>query len=245
MSYNVSGYNHLPFNLSGFSGNIIYVNGEGFENVNSLAGVGRDYYLFVISAERVLVKLEATRLILPQLPSDPEREPREAIGFMYDIIGQYWFTVSGSESISSETDFSAAIFIENAAHVEEVKQKSSISCIRCFEGESEEQVSLASAEFCAETYIYPPEGRELVSAVTSVEAIDEIVCTLNVTVKPGERLIMNSDTYLVLLNGENVIEVHEGEWFDKLTRQTVGYSIKANAGQESLTARVMYTEKYL
>lgn len=243
MSYNASRYNLAPYNLSRASGNYIFVQGEGYENIRGYIGVGQDIYLFVVSAEHVYTDLRPTRLILPVLPTDPEREPRERIGYLVDPIGQYWIAASGSESVSCVNDSSAVIFI-GCEISETIKNKIRISAIRNIQGSISEKIG-AEAEAHAEFYMYPEESRELVSAVTAVEAVDELSCTLNVTIAPGERLIMNSDTYLVLLNGENVIEVHEGDWFDSLTRQTIGFSIKTNTGQENLSARIMYTERYL
>lgn len=90
-----------------------------------------------------------------------------------------------------------------------------------------------------------PDGYELVSASANLEAVDMKTAVLTVTLKPGERLIIDASTYNVLLNGKNAIEIHSGDWIDELNRETQSIVITAASGVGNLSASILYTERYL
>lgn len=86
---------------------------------------------------------------------------------------------------------------------------------------------------------------ELMSASASLEAIDIEVCEINVTLQPGDRLIVDANDYAAWLNNEIALDNVQGEWIDKLTRDTSSISITAASGVANLTASILYTERYL
>ena len=88
-------------------------------------------------------------------------------------------------------------------------------------------------------------GNELVSQTVDVMAIDEIVCELNLTLMPGQRLIVDASNYNVLVDGENMIHTQVGEWLDELTRETNSITITAAEGGGGLSANILYTERFL
>lgn len=89
------------------------------------------------------------------------------------------------------------------------------------------------------------EGLELVSASVSVDAFEEKVCVLTLTLKPGQRLIVDANTYNVWLDGENAVYIQSGDWIDELNRNTLELSILAASGVNNLSARVVFQERYL
>ena len=89
------------------------------------------------------------------------------------------------------------------------------------------------------------EGFELVSGNATSEAIETKVCVLNISLKPGEKLIIDADNYNVLLNGNNAIWVQSGDWIDELIRNTTEIRIDAAAGAGNINASILYTERYL
>ena len=94
--------------------------------------------------------------------------------------------------------------------------------------------------------IYPTvEMYELVDAAASLLAFDTRVCIINTTLRPGQRLIIDAATYNVLLDSENAIHLHSGEWIDELSRETTEINITARSGATSLSANILYTERYL
>ena len=67
--------------------------------------------------------------------------------------------------------------------------------------------------------------------------------TLNIVIPPGSTLIVDSDNFLVLLDGEDVISCHSGEWI--FLNRDVADIIVQNPLEANLQTKVMYTEKYL
>ena len=86
---------------------------------------------------------------------------------------------------------------------------------------------------------------ELVSESATLEAVDLHVCELNVTLQPGQRMIVDAINYNVWIDGQNANWVQAGEWIDELTRETSSISVTASAGVSELTASILYTERYL
>lgn len=89
------------------------------------------------------------------------------------------------------------------------------------------------------------ENFELVSTSASSEAIEIKVCYLNITLQPGQRLIIDATNYNVLLDGENAIHTQSGDWIDALNRMTSSLEIDAQSGRGNIEASIMYTERFL
>lgn len=89
------------------------------------------------------------------------------------------------------------------------------------------------------------EGYELISAVAGVEAVSEMTGDLQITLQPGQRLIIDAANYNILLDGENMIHTHSGDWLDNLNRDTINIQIQAASGGSGLEASILYTERYL
>ena len=86
---------------------------------------------------------------------------------------------------------------------------------------------------------------ELVNASANVETTETVVCSIDITLQPGDRLIIDAVNYNVYLNDENVVETHRGEWIDELNRDTINLEIIASSGTENLSASLVYTERFL
>lgn len=78
--------------------------------------------------------------------------------------------------------------------------------------------------------------------VTSVILENEKI-TINATIPANGRLEIDSDIFTVLLNGENALHLHSGEWLF-LDREIESISIDSGTGGE-LTGSVIYNERYL
>ena len=85
---------------------------------------------------------------------------------------------------------------------------------------------------------------ELILGSTDIEATEEMICYLNVTLKPGQELIIDAGTYNMSIDGENFIHAQSGAWLDDLNRNTQRIQIEG-VGADNLTASVLYTERYL
>ena len=65
----------------------------------------------------------------------------------------------------------------------------------------------------------------------------------DITIPPGSTLIIDSDNFVALLDGENVIDLHSGDWLE-LCRDT--YDIQIQMGQAApFEVTMIYQERYL
>ena len=80
-------------------------------------------------------------------------------------------------------------------------------------------------------------------ATVSAESLEEIILDLSVKIKPGDILIIDSDNFRVLLNGENAIKYHSGDWIDELNRKSK--SITISGGGKSLSSSIYFQELWL
>ena len=90
---------------------------------------------------------------------------------------------------------------------------------------------------------------EVISAVVEAEANEERVLALKLTLRPGDKLVIDSENYVVLMvpknGGEvNVIHTHSGDWIDALSRETRSLQVESGATRD-LSASILYTERFL
>lgn len=78
--------------------------------------------------------------------------------------------------------------------------------------------------------------------VTSVILENEKI-TINATIPANGRLEIDSDIFTVLIDGENALHLHSGEWLF-LDRDIESISIDSGTGGE-LTGSIIYNERYL
>ena len=67
--------------------------------------------------------------------------------------------------------------------------------------------------------------------------------SVTVTIPPGGELRIDSDTFRVLLNGENVLDKQSGDWL-RLSRDLLYLDIESAIGN-GLSGNLIYTERYL
>lgn len=77
----------------------------------------------------------------------------------------------------------------------------------------------------------------------SAEALEEFIMDLNITIPKNGVLVIDSDNFRVLLNGNNAIKYHSGDWIDQLNRTSK--SITIQGGGNSLEATIYYQELWL
>lgn len=232
-------FDRSPFNI-GNTNTVIWVSAEGYEYIDSMVGFSMEIFLYPASNERVRADMHATVTIMGL-----SLQGTELIGYQTDLIGQIWLDLNCTEMLAIETDVSMMAYRQLAFHEEfDAEVFSGRSYSPPFEVECTETIGL---EYIAYYEIWPEvvEGYELVSTVLSVESVQEFVCMLNVTLKPGQRLIIDADNYNITVDGVDMIECHSGEWLDALNRNTTGISIQAASGGRNLSASILYTERYL
>ena len=67
--------------------------------------------------------------------------------------------------------------------------------------------------------------------------------TLQLTIPPGGELRIDSELFLVLLNGENAIHTQSGDWIN-VSRELLRLIIESASGGQ-LRGQLIYTERYL
>ena len=83
----------------------------------------------------------------------------------------------------------------------------------------------------------------VVDAQVTTFEFDIGYATLTLTLAPGDTLVIDSDNFVVLLNGENAIHTHSGVW-PELSRET--YDVQVTSGTiADLETEILFTERYL
>ena len=76
-------------------------------------------------------------------------------------------------------------------------------------------------------------------------SLSQNTCVLNVTLLPGQTMVIDAENYTVTIDGVDAMDCHVSGWIDKLTRETESIQIQAAAGTANLTASIQYRERYL
>ena len=69
------------------------------------------------------------------------------------------------------------------------------------------------------------------------------IVRIDVELPPGGEIRIDSETYRVLLNGENILHMQSGDWL-RLSRELLYMDIESATGG-SLDGTIIYTERYL
>lgn len=84
---------------------------------------------------------------------------------------------------------------------------------------------------------------DILNCDVSTVILENDIFLLNVTVPAGGLLEINSDTFEVFLNGENILQLQDGEWVF-LSRDVTAIQVDSGTGG-ALTGQVLYQERYL
>lgn len=241
MAFDLARYNLQPYNASGEKTRKISVSIT--ETVSASIGTASMISPLAIINERVNQRAsgELTRKIRPVKITETVNE------LVVEALASVIVNMALDEIISTESDVSANIDLQvnvSEAVTEETDVKANILLSPSITEEVEANADI-SAVISANAEIY-----ELVDETASLDALDLKICNIGttanrLTLKPGQRLIINAIDYNVLLDGENAIWYQSGEWIDELTRETVSIAITAASGARYLSATILYTERYL
>lgn len=86
-------------------------------------------------------------------------------------------------------------------------------------------------------------GSEVATTSSSAGTQSTERTTVTITIPPGGELRIDSDTYRVLLDGENALHAQEGDWI-KLAREVLYLDIETASGGP-LEGSITYQERYL
>jgi len=235
MAFNLARYNLVPFNVD--QNEVFYLITSGAETVSVSIGSALEIFPDVYGYERVDEETSGTPVkfiralgaeTVDELAEEGQMSVILSTEFTEEVTAELELSAdvslvrSGAETITGDLNIFADIYVSTSSGVNVTSVDKIAANIKLF-----------------------AEGYELVSESASLEAIDIKTCVLTLTLKPGQRLIIDANTYNVLLDGENAIDVQSGDWIDELSRETTDITISAASGVGNLSASIVYTERYL
>lgn len=235
MSFDTGRFDLTGFDVTG--GMYRRIKAKGTENVSAIVGSALIYHLLAIGNERITTIAKGIQALAASGSGEEVIAENVTEGLLY-INPKPNFV----ETISDEVKLGAEIGIP-VNFTETISKNIVLGADIAIIAALEETVT--PAIILGADIAIPTEGFELVSADATSEAIETNVCILNITLKPGDRLIIDANNYNVLLNGNNAIWVQSGDWIDELIRNTTEIKIDAAAGVGNINASIMYTERYL
>ena len=239
MAYNLAQFNLTAFNAAS---KVKWLTTRYAENVDISIGADNNTYLNTIYNERVNKQVDG--LICKYITLEGTETVDEIVS---DMIAVIWMQTTYNETVGTEVEPSAEVYL-TSSYTEQVNENTYLSQDIYLNTQYDESVS-NSAHLGLNLYL-ETEGYELISESASLVAIDEKSCYIGTaekpfTLKPGERLVIDAGTYNLLLNGNNIIEYHSGEWLDSMNRNTLNIDITASSGLANLSATILYTELFL
>lgn len=237
MGFNRAIFNRSPFNIPSGS-NAILTKAEGFEVVDCSIGSALDFRGNAKGYERVNAATVGYSGWIKTTTGTETIDELVATGDMYVLA-----KANGSEHADADILLSAEIF-----PVISILEEVTADCTLYADIKADIiGTEIIDANTTLSAIIVSPltSGYEFVDESASLENIDVKTCYLTVTLRPGQVLIVDANTYNVLLNGQNAIEIQSGDWIDELNRNTVDIKIESASGASNLSATILYTERYL
>ena len=232
-AFNTARYNQGRYNLDSLS--VFYLVTNLVERITSVTASGAEYMLVPSLSERVVSETAVAKGFIVTGPG-MESVAQETCGNRIFML-----TASDSESVSQSGNIAGAYSVK-ASHMESIAQSSTVAeRVGMILSLAEKITQTAST--CQKVHV-STDLNEMVDAVADVEATEESVCSINVTIPPGSTLIVDAVNYNVYLDGGNIVYAHSGDWLDELNRMTQSIKITGTRAG-NLTASILYTERYL
>lgn len=236
--FNLNGFNRSPFNTTPeYDANWLPV--TTFEElVTGAFGTASDNYVTINAYEKVLTSVEITKTFYCGA-TGTETVTKAISGTLV-----YMFECTGEEEVITDgIQWSGQNYLD-LTFTETITGTGSVG-VRAYNTLTLSENIDTYCYTSIETWLTETNGYELVSAVVGIDTADELVCEMQVSLAPGQTLILDSGNYNAMINGESVIDKHTGEWFDALNRETLGFSVQSASGGNDLDVHIAYTERYL
>lgn len=236
MAFNLAKYNINPFNVAG--DRVRWYNATGAESVLALIGSALEVYPDAIGNEKVNCSISG-------LPTHYIRGSEGDETVLASIsAGQLSIMLSAAMAETITNTSAVVARITPYPIGTETVETDIILSAEAYLTVTPSETIIADTELGGIASL-TAEGYELISESASLEIVDFKTCVLTVALEPGQKLIIDADSYTVLLDGENAIEIQSGEWIDELDRTTTEITVRASAGQSNLSSSIIYTERYL
>ena len=231
-------FNRLQFDLGQFNINPaseVWISATFAERISSLIATSEKSYIYISGQEAIhsdvsmanpgrMLRISGSEIVDPQ-----------------PLRGGVYFKASGSEAVSIENSISFLTWMKNVL-AESISQSGTISS--CFWTHVAPSESVDTDDYIGQSFFEKGESTEVVDTSVSAVVLDEFICELGVTLKPGQTLIVDAGNYNVLLDGQNAIHLQSGNWLDELNRETKNIRVTADY-PSNLSASILYTERYL
>lgn len=158
------------------------------------------------------------------------------------ILGYFWQRLNVPENVLADIQHSAISKLKANA-IEAVNQDSHLSSIVQLPTNLREIIE-TNTVLSSDTFL-TGEILTLVDAICDAENNEILTCNIDVTLEPGETLIIDAATYNVWIDQVNAIYTHSGDWIDEIVRNTRSLVITAASGASNISAKIMYTERFL
>ena len=234
MAFNLSKFNQTYFNRLNLSSISLTV--EFAEDITAECGIAAEFRSTAAIVEKVTASANGQSGILPVVSYEEEISGSAILGITALPVCRISESVSASGKAAAQYDPPAAFTEVVSSDVE----AASMLRINAAVSENVTAKAVPGALLSAIASYF-----ELVNGSASVETTEVIACLIDVTLQPGDRLVVDAVTYNVYLNDQNIVDLHRGEWIDELNRDTINLEVIASTGTNNLEAQVLYTERYL
>ena len=237
MAFNLASFNQTAFNAG--SEGAIWLEVLAEEKITPAVGTSLEAYITVIATESVRVDgVIGGNGVYITAEAIETVDAAELIGMSTVMIDG----MSATETVTTEAAIRSESYLTVIA-AETVTQQTSLGANIYVKGTGSELIT-AEAITDKETYI-EVFAYELVSGSVASEDNEIHVCEINLTLQPGQRLVVDSGDYYVWLDNEIALDAQRGVWIDDLDRSTTSISVTAASGVSNLTASILYREQYL
>lgn len=161
-----------------------------------------------------------------------------------EILGYFWQNATTSDTITAQLLPSIEATLSAQYDEDILMANRHLSQIAAPAVETSDEINQGNAHL-AQIVHESPSTNDVIDAVSSVLALDILTCILTVTLRPGQTMIIDANTYNVWIDQANAVHVHSGDWLDELNRETQSFEITAASGGANIDASILYTERYL
>lgn len=233
--FNHGKFNRKHFNLPGLETTDFIIRAVWASDFEAGARIGEDIRYSQNQSGTVHSNAVAASMVEASLNG------AEEIGAGVVLRADYSFGITSRIEINAHVKPALNIAIDAATIIEHVyaraKAGQDISAAEAFAAAARCLLKLG-ADFTAPEVSF--EGA--VYSIISTAVFDTYTVSVNVRIPAGGKLIIDSDNYVVLLNGTNAIDKHSGDWL--LLDRNVD-KIQVTPHSSTIKSSLLYTERFL
>lgn len=233
MSFGHGKFNHTAFNTGSGQGTI-WLAASGKEIATAIISVAENTYIFVTGTEVSQMEIVmAAGKFVAATGTETATAQLEIVGY---IFLSNCLTEKATNDLTIGSDSFLTTELTETAGKELLLGENAFLTQQLSET-AEENLILGARTFLAENMY------EIATAILDVYAFSEYITILNVTLQPGETIVVDAANFEVLKDNVDADDVIAGDWLDALARNTE--SIQVSCGTtNALQATIYYQELY-